>query len=133
MTKSTATIRTPFRNLKFLIMLNKSFGMLPCKLVNGRFEEGGVWGSGYCAFWLLLHCAYSNYYYYTMYMATPDVKAEKLFALGITRFTAFFISLLPYHYLGVFRTQDFITVNMFLIVQCFKYVKFFEDNQLLIK
>ncbi|XP_012215856.1 uncharacterized protein [Linepithema humile] len=108
MKKPIATVRTPFQNLKFLIILNKLLGLLSCKLVNGRFKESSVWGRGYCALWLLFHCAYSSYFYYTMYMATPAEKAEKLFALGIVRFSAFFISLLPYNYLGVFRSQDFI-------------------------
>jgi len=122
MRKSIATVRTPFQNLKFLIILNKILGLLPCKLVNGRFKKSSVWDRGYCAFWLLFHCAYSSYYYYSTYMATPAEKAEKLFALNIVRFSLFFMSLLTYNYLGVFQSQDFITVNMFLIINCLKYI-----------
>jgi len=124
MTKSTG--RTPFQNLKFLIMLHKLFGLLSCKLVNGRFKKSSVWGRGYCAFWFLLHCTYSSYYYYSKYMATPVEKAEKFFALRILRFSVFFISLLPYNYLGIFWSQDFITVNIFLIINCLKYTYYYK-------
>ncbi|XP_012215855.2 uncharacterized protein [Linepithema humile] len=105
MTKSIAT--GPFQNLKFVIILNKLLGLLSCKLVNGRFKENSVWHRGYCALWLLFHCLYSVYFYLTMYTA----KAEELFILAIVRYSAYIFSLLPYNYLGAFRSQDFITFS----------------------
>jgi len=46
-----------------------------------------------------------------MYTTSSDKKAEKDFILNIVRFSAFFISLLPYYVVTILCVQDFIKVN----------------------
>ncbi|EZA51160.1 ObirGr8 [Ooceraea biroi] len=105
------TTRTPFQNLRFLIFLNKVLALISCRLMNGRFKRSNAWSHYYCALWFLLHCAYSSVYYYTSCTALPTKKAEKGFVLSIVRFSAYFVSLLPYHAVAILYEQDFIKLS----------------------
>lgn len=115
MAKSTLKVRRPFQNLKFLINFNKALGLVACKLIDGRLKQNTIWNRYWCILWILFHCGYSSFFYYGMYMASPDEKAKTGFMLGIVRYTAFFISLLPYHLLVIFQDRNFVKVSTFLI------------------
>lgn len=105
----------PFRNLKLLIILNKALGLISCKLVNGQLRSSSAWNFCYCAIWILFHCSYSTVYYYTRYTASPVEKAKKDFMFSTLRYSAFFVSLLPYNFVAIFWSESFVKVNASLI------------------
>ncbi|KAL6256922.1 hypothetical protein P5V15_011857 [Pogonomyrmex californicus] len=98
----------PFRNLRLTIMLNKILGLVSCKLVNGQFKPGSKWNCCFCMLWFLFHCWYTSVFYHLSYIAPPDVKNQNGFVLSIVRFSAFTVSLLPYHFVAAFRNKDFV-------------------------
>lgn len=106
----------PFRNLKFLIILNKALGLTSCKLVNGRLKPSSTWSCGFCMIWVLIHFSYTAIFYYTKYNESPDKKAKKEFALSIIRYSTYFISLLPYHFVAAFWSKDIVKVSAFFIL-----------------
>ncbi|XP_011700026.1 PREDICTED: uncharacterized protein LOC105457201 [Wasmannia auropunctata] len=99
----------PFRNLKVVIIINKVLGLLSCKLVNGRLRPSSTWSCRFCVIWGLYHCLYTGNYYYRMVMS--PTKKLKDYALSIFRFTAFFVSLLPYYAVAAFWSKDLVKLS----------------------
>lgn len=54
---------------------------------------------------------YLGMVYYKWYTKPPDFKSKTVFFLEILRANAFFVSLLPYHYVAVWRNRDFVKVS----------------------
>lgn len=104
-------VRTPFQNIKSLVVLNKILGLISCKLTNGQFQQSTIWSRCFCALWILIHCAYFCVYMYKHFFATsPAEKAAKNFTLAFVRFSVFILSLIPYNYVAIFHDKEFVKV-----------------------
>lgn len=115
--KSTSPVKTPFQNLKFLIIINKIMGLISCKLVNGRLKPASLWNLCYCVSWILLHCSYTGVTYYKWCTMSHTNTTETLFFLNILRYNAFFVSLLPYHYAAVWHNGNIVKVSALFKLQ----------------
>ncbi|XP_032678650.1 uncharacterized protein LOC116847610 [Odontomachus brunneus] len=103
MTESISSVKAPFQNLKFLVIINKLMGLISCKLEKGRLRPSSIWTRRFCLFWILFHCAYTFMNYYK-WCTQSDIETH--FFLNIIRLNFFFVSLLPYHYVAAFRSRD---------------------------
>ncbi|XP_011135470.1 uncharacterized protein LOC105180853 isoform X2 [Harpegnathos saltator] len=111
MMRLTSPTMTPFQNLKFLIITKKTMGLISCKLVNGRLRPGSIWSRCYCALWILFHCSYTGMNHYRWYTMSSADTVGTLFFLNILRYDVFFVSLLPYHFVAVFRCRAITTFS----------------------
>ncbi|XP_014478870.1 PREDICTED: uncharacterized protein LOC106746616 [Dinoponera quadriceps] len=99
-----SAVKTPFQNLKFLIIIIKITGLISCQLVNGRLKPASIWGRYYCLAWIFFHCAYTSVNYYEWCIMPPEI-AGTLFFLIVLRSNAFFVSLIPYHFVAALQNR----------------------------